>query len=246
MALGTDDIYATVDRMRARGVQFQDTPDTYYEAIDARVPGHGEDLQRLRERRILIDGAPTQGQGLLLQIFTQNLVGPCFFEIIQRKGNEGFGEGNFKALFESLELDQMRRGASRSTSRRGGSRMSIVHASARRGRPRRRCYQSGFGNQFATEALPGALPAHEFPAALPLRPVRRAALGHGLHRAARANRRSWLYRIRPAAQCTGRFARSRMRGFDTHEFDADAPPDQLRWDPLPLPDGRRPISSTAW
>jgi 4-hydroxyphenylpyruvate dioxygenase len=110
VALGTGDIYATVDRMRARGVKFQDTPDSYYEALDGRVAGHGEDLTRLRERRILIDGAPTQGQGLLLQIFTQNAVGPCFFEIIQRKGNEGFGEGNFKALFESLELDQVRRG----------------------------------------------------------------------------------------------------------------------------------------
>ena len=110
IALGTDDIHSSVDRMRASGVQFQDTPETYYEGIDARVPGHGEDLARLRERRILIDGAPTQGQGLLLQIFTQNVVGPCFFEIIQRRGNEGFGEGNFKALFESLELDQVRRG----------------------------------------------------------------------------------------------------------------------------------------
>jgi 4-hydroxyphenylpyruvate dioxygenase len=110
VALGTDDIYATVDRMRARGVKFQDTPDSYYEALDRRVAGHGESLARLSERRILIDGAPTQGQGLLLQIFTQNAVGPCFFEIIQRKGNEGFGEGNFKALFESLELDQVRRG----------------------------------------------------------------------------------------------------------------------------------------
>ncbi|HEX2789276.1 MAG TPA: 4-hydroxyphenylpyruvate dioxygenase [Steroidobacteraceae bacterium] len=110
VALGTDDIYATVDRMRGRGVKFQDTPDSYYEALDQRVAGHGEQLARLREQRILIDGAPTQGQGLLLQIFTQNAVGPCFFEIIQRKGNEGFGEGNFKALFESLELDQVRRG----------------------------------------------------------------------------------------------------------------------------------------
>jgi 4-hydroxyphenylpyruvate dioxygenase len=110
VALGTDDIYATVDRMRARGVKFQETPDSYYEAVGRRVPGHGEDLARLRERGILIDGAPTRGQGLLLQIFTQNVVGPCFFEIIQRKGNEGFGEGNFKALFESLELDQVRRG----------------------------------------------------------------------------------------------------------------------------------------
>jgi 4-hydroxyphenylpyruvate dioxygenase len=110
VALGTGDIFATVDRMRLHGVLFQDTPETYFEAIDARVPGHGMDVARMRERRILIDGAPDKGQGLLLQIFTQNLVGPCFFEIIQRQGNDGFGEGNFKALFESLELDQMRRG----------------------------------------------------------------------------------------------------------------------------------------
>jgi 4-hydroxyphenylpyruvate dioxygenase len=110
VALATDDIYATVQRMRAQGLRFQDTPESYYEAIDARVPGHGQDVARLRELGILIDGAPLQGQGLLLQIFTQNLVGPCFFEIIQRKGNQGFGEGNFKALFQSLELDQVRRG----------------------------------------------------------------------------------------------------------------------------------------
>lgn len=110
VALGTDDIYVTVDTMRANGVRFQDTPDTYYEGIDQRVAGHNESIEQLKQRRILIDGAPTQGQGLLLQIFTQNVIGPCFFEIIQRKGNEGFGEGNFKALFESLELDQMRRG----------------------------------------------------------------------------------------------------------------------------------------
>ena len=68
------------------------------------------DWAELEKRRILMDGAPTEGQGLLLQIFTQNVIGPIFFEIIQRKGNEGFGEGNFKALFESIELDQMRRG----------------------------------------------------------------------------------------------------------------------------------------
>jgi 4-hydroxyphenylpyruvate dioxygenase len=110
LALGTDDIYDTVQRMRARGMRFQDTVDTYFDGIDARVPGHGENVQRLRENRILIDGAPTEGQGLLLQIFTENAIGPIFFEIIQRKGNEGFGEGNFKALFESLELDQIRRG----------------------------------------------------------------------------------------------------------------------------------------
>src|SRR5215510_522207 len=110
IALGTDDIFGTVDTLRRQGVAFQDTPDTYYEAVDARVPGHGEDLAALKSRRILVDGAPTQGQGTLLQIFTQNVIGPIFFEIIQRKGNEGFGEGNFKALFESIELDQIRRG----------------------------------------------------------------------------------------------------------------------------------------
>ena len=108
IALGTGDIHASVDRLRAAGVTFLDTPDTYYELIDRRLPGHGEDVQRLRERAILLDGGPTGG--LLLQIFTKTMVGPIFFEIIQRKGDEGFGEGNFKALFESIELDQIRRG----------------------------------------------------------------------------------------------------------------------------------------
>ena len=110
IALGSDDIYAAVDILRDRGIPFQDTPDTYYELVDQRVEGHGEPTAELEKRRILVDGAPTEGQGLLLQIFTQNVIGPIFFEIIQRKGNEGFGEGNFKALFESIELDQMRRG----------------------------------------------------------------------------------------------------------------------------------------
>ena len=110
VALETADIYATVEALKAQGVQFLDTPDTYYEAVPARLPGHGEDLERLRASRILIDGAPEQGAGLLLQIFTKTVVGPIFFEIIQRKGNQGFGEGNFRALFESIELDQIRRG----------------------------------------------------------------------------------------------------------------------------------------
>ncbi|MFQ5562962.1 MAG: 4-hydroxyphenylpyruvate dioxygenase [Parvularculaceae bacterium] len=115
IALGTDDIYKTVENLRGRNVPFQDTPDTYYEKIDERVGEHGEDLERLKKNRILIDGAPTQGQGLLLQIFTQDAIGPIFFEIIERKGNEGFGEGNFKALFESIELDQIRRGVLKET-----------------------------------------------------------------------------------------------------------------------------------
>jgi 4-hydroxyphenylpyruvate dioxygenase len=110
IALGSNDIYASVDILSARGIPFQDTPETYYDLLDERVKNHGEPLEELKKRRILVDGAPTEGQGLLLQIFTQNVIGPIFYEIIQRKGNEGFGEGNFKALFESIELDQMRRG----------------------------------------------------------------------------------------------------------------------------------------
>jgi 4-hydroxyphenylpyruvate dioxygenase len=110
IALGSQDIYQTVRDLRKNQVNFQDTPDTYYEAIDKRVPGHGEVIQALKELSILVDGAPTEGQGILLQIFTKTVIGPIFFEIIQRKGNEGFGEGNFQALFESIELDQVRRG----------------------------------------------------------------------------------------------------------------------------------------
>ncbi|HEY6610023.1 MAG TPA: 4-hydroxyphenylpyruvate dioxygenase [Pseudomonas sp.] len=109
IALSTDDIYATVRRLRANGVDFLATPDTYYARIDSRVPGHGEPLDELRELNLLIDGAP-DADGILLQIFTHTVIGPIFFEIIQRKGNQGFGEGNFKALFESIEEDQIRRG----------------------------------------------------------------------------------------------------------------------------------------
>ena len=110
LALATDDIFATVDKLRANGIRFQTTPATYFDLIDKRLPGHNHDVQEMRKRDILIDGAPETGGGLLLQIFTENMVGPIFFEIIQRKGNDGFGEGNFKALFESIELDQIKRG----------------------------------------------------------------------------------------------------------------------------------------
>jgi len=110
IALGTGDIYGTVDLLGKAGVAFQDTPETYYEGIDKRLPCHGEPPAELKARRILIDGAPTKGGGILLQIFTKTVIGPIFFEIIQRKGDEGFGEGNFRALFESIELDQIRRG----------------------------------------------------------------------------------------------------------------------------------------
>jgi 4-hydroxyphenylpyruvate dioxygenase len=110
IALTTPDIYATIEGLRKAGVEFQGTPETYYELVDERVPGHGEDLERLRANNILVDGNPETDEGILLQIFTTTNIGPIFFEIIQRKGNEGFGEGNFKALFESIELDQIRRG----------------------------------------------------------------------------------------------------------------------------------------
>jgi 4-hydroxyphenylpyruvate dioxygenase len=109
IALGTGDIYDTVHMLRQRGVAFQDTPDTYYEALATRLPGHQEDTARLKKERILLDGAPAKNE-MLLQIFTTTVIGPIFFEIIQRKGNEGFGEGNFRALFESIEQDQIRRG----------------------------------------------------------------------------------------------------------------------------------------
>ena len=110
IACFTDDIYSTVEKMRAAGMTFLDTPDAYFEVIDERVPHHGEDVARLRRNKILIDADLETRQRKLLQIFTTNAVGPIFFEIIQRKGNEGFGEGNFQALFESIERDQMKRG----------------------------------------------------------------------------------------------------------------------------------------
>src|SRR6476619_4143501 len=109
VALGTADIYSTVETLRGKGVTFQDSPDTYYEALATRLPGHREDTARLARNRILIDGAPATDE-MLLQIFTATVIGPIFFEIIQRKGNEGFGEGNFRALFESIEQAQIRRG----------------------------------------------------------------------------------------------------------------------------------------
>ena len=113
IALASENIYATVETLAARGADFQDTPDTYYERLDNRIKGHGEDVPRLKRDRILMDG---EKDNLLLQIFTQNAIGPIFFEIIQRKGNQGFGEGNFKALFESIEADQIKRGVLKDTS----------------------------------------------------------------------------------------------------------------------------------
>ncbi len=111
IALYSKDIYHSVPAMRASGTAFMTPPpETYYEMLPGRLPWHHEDLEDLKKNAILMDGAPTEEGGLLLQIFTETVIGPIFFEIIQRKGDEGFGEGNFTALFESIERDQIRRG----------------------------------------------------------------------------------------------------------------------------------------
>jgi 4-hydroxyphenylpyruvate dioxygenase len=111
IALATTDIVKTYDNLKTRNVRFMDPPpDTYYEMVEGRLPGHGENLDELQRRGILLDGTTDGEKRLLLQIFTDTMIGPIFFEIIQRKGDEGFGEGNFKALFESMEEDQIRRG----------------------------------------------------------------------------------------------------------------------------------------
>lgn len=114
IALGTDDIYSAVDALHANGLTFMPgPPDTYYEMSHERVKGHGEPVERLKKHGILIDGEGVLDGGetrILLQIFSRTVIGPIFFEFIQRKGDEGFGEGNFRALFESIEADQIRRG----------------------------------------------------------------------------------------------------------------------------------------
>lgn len=112
IAFETDDIIASWDMLKARGVPFMTAPpDTYYEMLEQRLPGHGEPVDLLQTRGILMDGSTEDGDArLLLQIFSDTLIGPVFFEFIQRKRDEGFGEGNFKALFESIERDQVNRG----------------------------------------------------------------------------------------------------------------------------------------
>ncbi len=112
VALSCDDLIAGWDKLKKRGVPFMTPPpDTYYEMLEERLPDHGENVEQLQSRGILLDGSTTEGDPrLLLQIFSDTLVGPVFFEFIQRKKEEGFGEGNFKALFESIERDQLKRG----------------------------------------------------------------------------------------------------------------------------------------
>ena len=113
IALLADDIFDAVDKLQLAGVPVLTAPnDIYYEMLAERLPDHGENVPDLQSRGILLDGSTKDGgKRLLLQIFSQPMLGPVFFEFIQRKGDDGFGEGNFKALFESLERDQVRRGA---------------------------------------------------------------------------------------------------------------------------------------
>ncbi|MGD9021130.1 MAG: 4-hydroxyphenylpyruvate dioxygenase [Lysobacterales bacterium] len=113
IALICDDLPACWDALKDRGMPFMTAPpETYYEMLEERLPGHNEPVEELRQRGILLDGSTADGNPrLLLQIFSETMVGPVFFEFIQRKQDEGFGEGNFKALFESMERDQLRRGA---------------------------------------------------------------------------------------------------------------------------------------
>ncbi|MEQ8835557.1 MAG: 4-hydroxyphenylpyruvate dioxygenase [Lacipirellulaceae bacterium] len=117
IAFACNDLPTCCDRLKERGVPFMTPPpDTYYEMLEERLPGHGEPAELLKNRGILLDGTSEGGAPrLLLQIFSETLVGPIFFEFIERKEDEGFGEGNFKALFESIERDQLRRGAIKTT-----------------------------------------------------------------------------------------------------------------------------------
>ena len=112
IAFACDDLPACLDRLIARGVPLMSAPpESYYDMLEERLPGHGEPVDELKSRGILLDGSTDGGEPrLLLQIFSETVIGPIFFEFIQRKQDEGFGEGNFKALFESIERDQIRRG----------------------------------------------------------------------------------------------------------------------------------------
>jgi 4-hydroxyphenylpyruvate dioxygenase len=114
IAVGTDEIYDATDRLADNGLKFMPgPPETYYEMSHDRVHGHDEPIERMKKHGILIDGEGVVDGGttkILLQIFSKTVIGPIFFEFIQRKGDEGFGEGNFRALFQSIEQDQIRRG----------------------------------------------------------------------------------------------------------------------------------------
>ena len=117
IAFAADNLVEVLDRLADAGITYMTPPpDTYYDMLEERLPGHGEAVEELKKRGILLDGTTEDGSPkLLLQIFSETMIGPIFFEFIQRKGDEGFGEGNFQALFESMERDQMNRGALEAT-----------------------------------------------------------------------------------------------------------------------------------
>ena len=112
LALLSHDLHSSVEKVAQSGIPVMDIPDSYYEGVDARMPGHGEDVARLKADGILLDGErePDGSWNKLFQLFSHNLVGPIFFEFIERRGNEGFGNNNAKALFEAIERDQIDRG----------------------------------------------------------------------------------------------------------------------------------------
>lgn len=116
VAIASADLYGSVERMAGAGIDVLTTPGSYYDTVDQRLPGHGERIADLKRLNILIDGAsasqsPDGEPHILLQVFTKKMIGPIFFEAIQRKGNYGFGEGNAQALFDAIERDQIARGA---------------------------------------------------------------------------------------------------------------------------------------
>ena len=248
VALGTDDIYATVDRMRARGVQFQDTPRDLLRGDRRARARHGEDLRaQLRERRILIDGAPTQGQGLLLQIFTAECDRPVLLRDHPAQGQRGLRRGQLQGAVRVARArsDPSRRALACATAQGCVARLRARPVDAPH------AYQCGFGNHFATEALPGALPAQNSPQRCPYGLYAEQLSGTAFTAPRAGNRRSWLYRIRPAVQHGAvRRAAATARSI-ANVFAAEVPPpNQLRWDPLPIPHGaerfhRRPADAMA-
>ena len=207
-------------------------PDTYYARIDARLPAHGEKIDRLQALGVLIDGEVVEDgeTKMLLQIFSRTMIGPIFFEFIQRKGDEGFGEGNFRALFE---IDRGGSGPARRPKARG--RGVAPMAATPEG------YMPGFGNEFETEALPGRFPSARTRRRTALRPLCRATFRFAPSpRRAGSNARSWLYRIRPSVRHAARFAKIDLPYWTSApaHHEPDLPIGPYRWSPRPIPEAR--------
>ena len=216
------------------------------------MPGHGEDLARLQKNGILLDGEGAIAVGakegamtkVLLQIFSANAIGPIFFEFIQRKGDEGFGEGNFRALFVSIEEDQLRRGVLQRTRR--SDAMNVMTSTARV-TSANAGYMSGFGNGFETEALPGALPVgRNSPQRCAYGLYAEQLSGSPFTAPRKTNERSWLYRIRRRSAHWAGSARRRPGLWRTAPARrSDLPIAPLRWDPIAAARGAASRSSKA-